>query len=76
MSMHDVEDFAEQMVHLVDESNISNREKINLIHNIYQFHDSWDTGFTKLRVYNILIKTGYFRLFEDRKSTRLNSSHT
>ena len=64
MSMHDVEDFAEQMVCLVDESNISNKEKIDLIHNIYQFHDSWDTGFTKLRVYNILIKTGYFRLFD------------
>ena len=62
--MHDVESFAEQMVHLVDENEISNEEKIDLIHNIYKFHDSWDTGFTKLRVNNILIKTGYFRLFE------------
>jgi hypothetical protein len=62
--MHDVESFAEQMIRLVDESDINNEEKIDLIHNIYQFHDSWDTGFTKLRVYHILIKTGYFRLFE------------
>jgi hypothetical protein len=62
--MHEIEGFAEQMIHLVDESNISDKEKIDLIHNIYQFHDAWDTGFTKLRVYNILIKTGYFRLFD------------
>jgi hypothetical protein len=62
--MHDVEDFAEHMVWLVDESNISDKEKIDLIHNIYQFHNLWDTGFTKLRVYDILIKTGYFRLFD------------
>ena len=64
MSMHDIEGFAEQMIHLVDESNIDDKEKIDLIYNIYQFHDSWDTGFTKFRVYNILIKTGYFRLFD------------
>lgn len=64
MSMHEIEDFAEQMVYLVDKSSISNEEKINLIHNIYLFHDSWDTSFTKLRVYNILLKTGYFYLFD------------
>ena len=65
--MHEIEGFAEQMVHLIDESSINNKEKIDLIHNIYQFHDAWDTGFTKLRVYNILIKTGYFRLFDPRE---------
>lgn len=63
MSMHEIEGFAEQMVHLVNESNIGNDEKIDLIYNIYEFHDSWDTGFTKLRVYHILVETGYFHLF-------------
>lgn len=64
MSMHDIEDFAEQMVHLVNESRISDKEKIDLIYNIYEFHDSWDTSFTKLRVYQILVDTGYFCLFD------------
>jgi hypothetical protein len=59
-----VESFAEMMVHLVDKSDIDNSEKIDLIYNIYDFHDMWDTGFTKLRVFDILIKTGYFRLFD------------
>lgn len=64
MSMHDIEDFAEQMVHLVNDSEISNEEKIELIYNIYKFHDSWDTSFTKLRVFQILADTGYFYLFD------------
>ena len=63
MSMHDIEGFAEEAVLFVGTSSLSDSEKIELIHNIYRFHDAWDTGFTKLRVYDTLIDTGYFYPF-------------
>lgn len=64
MSMHDIEGFAEEAVLFVGTSALGDREKIELIHNIYRFHDDWDTGFTKLRVYDTLIETGYFHTFD------------
>lgn len=62
--MHDVEGFAEEAASFVGQCAIPENEKIALIHNIYAFHDLWDTGFTKLRVYDTLIASGYFHAFE------------
>lgn len=64
MSMHDVEAFAEGAVIFVDGLKFPAAEKIALIHNIYLFHDMWDTSFTKLRVYSRLVENGYFHLFK------------
>ena len=63
MSMHDIEEFAEIAVSFIGECALSAAEKIALIHNIYRFHDGWDTGFTRLRVYDTLIATGYWHAF-------------
>ena len=67
MSMHEIEDFAELAVKLVFLSDTLNSEKITLIHNIYSFHDNWDTSFTKLRVFRELVECGYFCTFELRE---------
>jgi hypothetical protein len=61
--MRDIEDFAESAVRLIAVSDISDTEKITLIHNVYKFHDSWDTSFTMMRVFDELVECGYLFLF-------------
>lgn len=64
MSMHDVEDYAQEAVIFVNSCDISGDEKVSLIKAVYEWHDEHDTGFTKLREYDILVNTGYFHLFD------------
>lgn len=59
MSMHDIEGFAQDAVLFVGKAAMPAEQKIDLIHNVYRFQDDWDTGFTKLRVYDVLVETGY-----------------
>lgn len=65
MGMHSIEDFVEQSVRAVDTApEIPADRKLSLIHALYSFQDRFDCGFTKLRVFNILLKYHYFFLFD------------
>ncbi|QQO10928.1 hypothetical protein [Breznakiella homolactica] len=64
MSMHEVEGYAQEAVIFVNGCDIPADEKVSLIAAVYEWHDNYDTGFTKLREFDILVDTGYFHLFD------------
>lgn len=57
MSMHEFEDLVEMSVNCLDQAGEHGSfEQRSLFWNLYQFQESWDTGFTHLRVIDTLLK--------------------
>lgn len=57
MSMHEFEDLVEMSVNCLDQAGEHGSfEQRALFWNLYQFQESWDTGFTHLRVIDTLLK--------------------
>lgn len=59
MSMHTVEDFAEDAVNLIAASNIDVRLKRNAIAKVYQMEDMLDTSFTRFRNIEQLLECSF-----------------
>lgn len=65
MSMHEFEDLVEMSVRCLAESDTKESSELrNLFWNLYQFQEQWDTGFTHLRVLDILLKHKFVYRFE------------
>ncbi|MEM9722958.1 MAG: hypothetical protein AAGA10_27065 [Bacteroidota bacterium] len=54
MSFHELEDFVENAILLVNQSQFSHLEKRNLAASLYGFQQAHDTSYTHFRVYDIL----------------------
>lgn len=54
MSYHQIEDIIEDCICLVDKAELSKWGKRELIYNLYQLHDRFDTSYTRFRVLRIL----------------------
>ena len=54
MSFHELEDFVEDAILLVNQSLFSQSEKRNLVATLYRFQQAHDTGYTHFRVYEVL----------------------
>ncbi|MEL6821829.1 MAG: hypothetical protein AAFP70_08725 [Calditrichota bacterium] len=59
MSYHQIEDIIEEAIRLVGNAKLERIEKRNLIHNLYRFHDRFDTSYTRFRVLDILKEARY-----------------
>ena len=59
MSYHQIEDIVEDSIRLVNKTTLSKPQKRDLIYNLYQFHDRFDTGYTRFRVLDILQENNY-----------------
>lgn len=63
MSMHEIEELVEKSIRRLAGAGISDTLLRNFCHNLFSFQSRFDTGFTHLRVFNILLKCGYLYLF-------------
>jgi hypothetical protein len=56
MSMHEFEDLVEDSIRLLARNASHPRHDLRTLYwNLYEFHDLWDTGFTKQRVLDLLL---------------------
>lgn len=59
MSYHQIEDLVEDSIVLINNTSLSKWEKRELIFNLYQFQNKFDTNNTLFRVRDILLKNHY-----------------
>ncbi|RUO33086.1 hypothetical protein [Aliidiomarina soli] len=65
MSMHEFEDLVETSIRCLDQAGQHDSMELRtLFYNLYQFQEAWDTGFTHLRVLDILLKHKFVYQFE------------
>jgi len=65
MSMHEFEDLVESSVNCLAQSKTKTSQELrSLFWNLYQFQESWDTGFTQLRVIDTLLKHNFVYQFK------------
>lgn len=65
MSMHEFEDLVESSVNCLAQSKRKESQELrSLFWNLYQFQESWDTGFTHLRVIDTLLKHRFVYQFK------------
>lgn len=61
MSYHAIENLVESTILIIERSNLSIEEQRNLIYNLYQFQNRFDTSYTTLRCFSFLEKIGYIK---------------
>lgn len=59
MSMGEIEGIVEDSTYLIAESNLSKKEKRDLLVNLYHFNKRFDTSYTHFRCIDILLKYGH-----------------
>jgi hypothetical protein len=62
--MWEIEGLIEYAIQLVDKTNRTNEEKVQLIGNLYAIQNEYDCKFTNFRVMPILLKTGYTKTID------------
>lgn len=75
MSYHAIENLVEDAVHLIENSDVLPTDKRNLFFNLYRFQNYFDTGYTVLRCYEILIKNNFIQKLPIQKHPDFNK-HT
>lgn len=61
MSYHAIENLVESTILIIEKSNLSIERQRNLIYNLYQFQNRFDTSYTTLRCFSFLEKIGYIK---------------
>lgn len=61
MSYHEIENLVEDSVHLIERTELSAAEQRNIIFNLYNFQNRFDTSFTILRCFPFLEKIGFIK---------------
>jgi len=64
MSMHEFEDLVEDSIRILAKHSRHTRADLRAYFaQLYEFQDCWDTGFTEMRVMDLLLETGYSHRF-------------
>jgi hypothetical protein len=72
--MWEIEGLIEYSIRLVDKTERTNEEKIQLIGNLYSVQETYDCSFTNFRVMPILLKTGYTKTIDYKEHPSKKSS--
>lgn len=61
MSYHAIENLVEDAVHLIEQSNLPIKEQRNIVYNLYQFQNRFDTHYTVLCCFPFLERIGFLK---------------